>query len=271
MILRRIQKLILMLLTICSGLFPQWAIGDFDHSQLDALLGRNVVVLEEAHTTQVNYGAMSREREQLQSYLAQLSQVTNQEFESWQEAEQLAFLINAYNAWVIELVLTEFPDLDSIQDVGSIFRSPFARNFISLFGDTVSLDHIEHELIRGPDGFGEPRIHFAVNCASIGCPALRGEAYNAVDLEQQLDAATAMFLADPTRNGVDGNTLRVSKIFDWYEEDFEAGWRGTRSVSEFIALYAEQIGLAPDTIARLKANDLRVRYLRYDWSLNSTN
>lgn len=258
-------------MTAYCSLASPWAYGEFDHGGWDILLKRNVIVLEQGHATQVNYDAMLADREQLQTYLNQVSQVSKQKFVAWPKKEQLAFLINAYNAFTIELVLTEFPDLDSIRDLGWLFRSPFKRNFIPLFGESVSLDHIEHELIRGPNGYGEPRIHFAANCASIGCPALSREVYTGANLEQQLEQATVMFLSDPTRNRIEGNTLRVSKIFDWYEEDFESGWRGTDSVSEFIALYAEAIGLSAGTTVRLQANELRTRYLKYDWNLNSSD
>ena len=86
-------------------------------------------------------------------------------------------MINAYNAWTVEFILTKYPDLDSIKDLGSFFNSPWDKEFIPLLGKTVSLNDIEHGLIRGSDRYNDPRIHFAVNCASIGCPALREEAY----------------------------------------------------------------------------------------------
>ena len=271
MILRNTVKVVVTAMMTCCGLVSPMAQGEFNHSQWDELLKSHVVELGEGHATQIDYDGMLRERELLSVYLEQVSQVSSQSFEAWPQPEQLAFLINVYNAATVELILTEYPGLDSIKDLGSLFRSPFSRKFISLFDEAVSLDHIEHELIRGPDGFGDPRIHFAVNCASIGCPALSGEVYSGANLEQQLEEATAMFLGDSTRNRIEGNILRVSKIFDWYEEDFEQGWRGTESVSEFVALYAETIGLSADITARLQGNGFRVRYLRYDWNLNSTS
>lgn len=144
----------------------------------------------------------------------------------------MAFLINVYNAWAIELVLTSFPGLDSNQDLAWLIRSPCKISSIYLFAKTASLDHIAHELNRGPNGFGEPRIHFAVNCVSIGWPALHQEAFTGDKLERQLEEATVMFLFDQIRNRIEGNRLRILKIFDWYEEDFEFGWRGTESVND---------------------------------------
>jgi len=271
MILGNTIKVVVIAMMACCGLVSPMAQGEFDHSQWDDLLKSHVVELGEGHATQIDYDGMLREREPLGVYLEQVSQVSRQTFEVWPKIEQLAFLINVYNAATVELILTEYPRLDSIKDLGSLFRSPFSRKSISLFGELMSLNHIEHELIRGPNGFGDPRIHFAVNCASIGCPALSVEVYSRANLEQQLEKATAMFLADSTRNRIEGNILRVSKIFDWYEEDFEQGWRGTESVSEFVALYADVLGLTSDITARLQGNEFRIRYLRYDWNLNSTN
>ena len=256
-------------LLFCLCLVPA-VYAEFDHSLWDSLLSRNVVSLNQGLSTQVDYDAMLDERAQLQDYLGNLSKINKQDFDTWLETEQLAFLINAYNAWTLELVLTRYPELDSIKDLGSLFRSPFSIEFIPLFGETVSLDYIEHELIRGPDGYGDPRIHFAVNCASIGCPALRGEAYRGTDLEQQLEEATVLFLSDRSRNRMEGNNLLVSKIFDWYEEDFESGWRSAASVSEFLALFATALDLSPQTTARLQANDIRIRNLKYNWDLNRT-
>jgi len=271
MILRNTVKVIVIAMMACCGLVSLMAQGEFDHSQWDGLLKSHVVELGEGHATQIDYDGMLREREPLGIYLEQVSQVSRQTFEDWSKTVQLAFLINVYNAATVELILTEYPRLDSIKDLGSLFRSPFSRKFISLFGESVSLDHIEHELIRGPNGYDDPRIHFAVNCASIGCPALRGEVYSGTNLDQQLEEATAMFLADSTRNRIEGNIVRVSKIFDWYEEDFEQGWRGTETVSEFVALYADTLGLNADITTRLRGNEFRIRYLRYDWNLNSTS
>lgn len=103
-----------------------------------------------------------------------------------------------------------------------------------LLGKTRSLDDIEHGLIRGNGKYNDPRIHFAVNCASIGCPALREEAYNATDLESQLQEQTVRFLSDMTRNIAQDNTLSVSSIFKWYGDDFEQGFKGANTLQQFL-------------------------------------
>jgi len=248
---------------------PALAQQSFDHGLWQLLLERHVKLIDEGRASQVDYAGMAEDRQALDDYLQSLAGISEQAFSSWRDAEQLAFLINAYNAFTVELILTEYPNLESIRDLGSLFRSPWARRFIPLFGEQVSLDYIEHDLIRGPDGYGEPRIHFVVNCASIGCPALRQEVLVAEKLEQQLEEATRLFLADRSRNRLDGNTLRISEIFDWYEEDFEQGWRGTNSVGQFLVVYQQALGLSDSVVAKLEQDDFRIRHLNYDWSLNS--
>lgn len=240
----------------------------FDHGQWDGLLQRHVKVLGEGKASQVDYQGMQQARDELRAYLDALAAVSRDRYRQWDTAEQLAFLINAYNAWTVELILTGYPALDSIRDLGSLFRSPWSRRFVNLFGEQVSLDTLEHDLIRGPQGFGEPRIHFAVNCASIGCPALREEAYRGDRLDSQLEDATRRFLADSSRNRLDGGTLWISEIFDWYAEDFEQGWRGTFSVAQFLARYSDALQLSPAVTESLRRGEIRLRYLDYDWRLN---
>lgn len=119
----------------------------------------------------------------------------------------MAFLINAYNAATVALILTRYPELDSIKELGSLLRSPWKRRFVDLLGARRSLDDIEHELLREAPDFAEPRIHFAVNCASLGCPALRPEAYEAERLEAQLADQTRRFLRDRSRNRLADGSL----------------------------------------------------------------
>lgn len=261
------KKVLLLLLVFCSG--PALSAG-FDHTPWDGLLQRHVRVLEQGQATTVDYAGMARERAALQSYLKVMSEVNRADFDRWSLSEQLAFLINAYNAWTVELILGDWPDLDSIKDLGSLFRSPWSKDFIPLLGQTRSLDDVEHGLIRGSDRYRDPRIHFAVNCASIGCPALRAEAYRGELLEQQLEEQTRLFLADRSRNRKQGTTLQVSSIFKWYREDFEKGWKGYTDLAEFFAAYAEALDLSAAESRELVAGKWKIRYLSYDWDLNST-
>ena len=136
-----------------------------------------------------------------------------------------------------------------------------------------SLDDIEHGMIREKGIYNEPRIHFAVNCASIGCPALLNEAYTGAKLAQQLETVTRAFLADRTRNRYNVKTGRVeiSKIFDWYREDFESGWHGWHSLNQFLAHYADSLTDNTDAKKKLAAKSVKVSFLDYDWQLNGTN
>lgn len=243
-----------------------WA--QFDHSIWDGLLSRHVVEMDQGRKTRVNYTGMEQEREQLGDYLDSLAAVTRTRFDAWPLSEQLAFLINSYNAWTVELILTEYPQLDSIRDIGFLPGAAWRRKIVELFGSQVSLDTVEHEMIRGWDRFQDPRIHFAVNCAAIGCPALRSEAYSGDRLDMQLDSSARQFLADSDRNYLRDNSVYVSRIFDWYEEDFDRGWNGIDSVQEFLLRYADALDPTQSQIEALREASMRIRYLEYDWRLN---
>jgi hypothetical protein len=253
---------------LVAVLLSSLASAQFDHSMWDELLNANVIELREGRATQVDYDAMLSARTQLRGYLDKLATVAKDEFEQWSHAEQLAFLINAYNAWTVEFVLTEYPALDSIKDLGSLFSSPWSQNIVSLFGQQVSLDDIEHGMIRGWNRYNEPRIHFAVNCAAIGCPALAASAFTGENLESQLDLNTKRFLADDTRNYYQDGRFYLSKIFDWYEEDFEKGWGGYSSLAEFISAYQAPLDLPIDALQSIANGRMKVRYTDYDWGLN---
>lgn len=240
----------------------------FDHGQWDTLLKKYVRVVDGGVATQVDYNGMLADRAQLKTYLGNLATVEEVEFDSWPVDYQLAFLINVYNSWTVELILTGYPGLDSIKDLGSIFQSPWKKRFIPLFGQERSLDEIEHELIRGSGRYNDPRIHFAVNCASIGCPALRAEAYNGLELEQQLDEATSLFLKDRDRNRLDGQVLEISSIFKWYGEDFSKGWKGVSSLPAFLAEHAADLGIGESERKQLLKGEITIKFLSYDWKLN---
>lgn len=251
-------------------LLPVHALADFDHAEWDGLLREHVRVLDGGIATQVDYSGMAADRAVLKAYLAEAALVPRSTFDSWSSAAQLAFLINVYNASTVDVILEEYPDIDSIKNIGFLFSSAWNQEFASLFGEPVTLDEIEHDMIRGWGRYKEPRIHFAVNCAAIGCPALRGEAFVGDKLEMQLDDSTKKFLQDRSRNYFDNGRMYISSIFDWYEEDFEKGWGGANSVAEFLAAYATELDVDVATANKLRADDIRIRHLRYDWDLNDT-
>ncbi len=240
----------------------------FDHAGWDALLQRNVVLVRGGVASQVRYDGMARDHAALKAYLAGAAKVSRATFDGWSKPDQLAFLINVYNAATVELILTAYPKVKSIRDLGTLFQGPWAKPFVMLFGEAISLDAIEHGLIRGSGRYNDPRIHFAVNCASIGCPALGHAAFRGATLDAQLDAAARGFLGDRTRNRVEGDGVALSSIFKWYRGDFEKGWRGARTLPAFLALYADSLGLSPAAAATARAGTLRVRFLDYNWQLN---
>ena len=243
--------------------------ASFDHSRWDSLLSRHVRWIRAEQASAVDYRGMRAEADELEGYLRQVAAVERSAFESWDNNGQLAFLVNIYNAATVALIVENLGDIDSIRDIGSFFTSAWELERVALFGGRVTLDEIEHDMIRGWGRYNEPRIHFAVNCAAIGCPALQPNAYQGATLSNQLEHATQNFLADRSRNYLDGSRLRLSSIFKWYREDFESGWGGSDSLEQFVARYAQSLGLSPQQARQLEKGEMRIRFLSYDWGLNS--
>lgn len=259
-------------ITLLLMLTPPARAQSFDHGHAawTALLKKHVVVIDGGKASQLRYAAMAADHDALKTYLATLSSVTEPAFKGFNNAQQMAFLINAYNAWTVELILTRYPKLESIKDLGSLLQSPWKKKFIPLLGKTLSLDDIEQDMLRARGRYDDPRIHFAVNCASIGCPPLREEAYVAERLDAQLDAQAKRFLSDRDRNRWNPATqkIEVSKIFDWYSGDFQAGHRGITSANLFYARHAEQLADSASDRERIRSQRAAVSYLDYDWKLN---
>ena len=218
----------------------------------------------------VSYKGFLADRAALTKVLEEFSAVTKAQYDGFKKEEKLAFLMNAYNAFTIELILTKYPDLKSIRDLGSLVQKPWSKKFFKLLGEERHLDNIEHDIIRAPGAFDEPRIHVMVVCASIGCPALRPEAVLASKLEAQMEDSTKRFLKDRSRNRVNaaGTKLEVSKIFDWYKGDFEKGFKGVSSREVFFARYAESLSDDANIRQQIKDGKLPIGHLDYDWSLN---
>ena len=262
------------LLSASAGFTAQGLLAQpgFDHSHVDwtQLLKRHVLLLNDGKASQVRYAGMALDRAPLKRYLQSLSLVEQSAFETWPSSQQQAFLINAYNAFTVELILSRYPDLKSIKDLGSVFSSPWKLQWITLLGRKLSLDEIEHGLLRKPGAYDEPRVHFAVNCASVGCPMLREEAYVANRLEFQLSQQTQRFMSDRSRNRWNNPAARLelSKIFDWYGKDFRQGHKGIASLEAFAASHADLLADAPADRAQLRSRRFDIAFLDYDWSLN---
>lgn len=248
-----LRKLLLTFFVFCLSPIGLAKETGFDHShQAFTGLLQEVVVVQ-GHQSRVHYSKVLDRRADLEGYLIDLSQVTRSEFDSFAADQQLAFLINTYNSHQLKQVIDHYP-IESIKDVGSFFSSPWSKEFFTLFGEPASLDLVEHGLIRTL--FKEPRIHFAVNCASISCPPLMPEAFVGERLNEQLEAATHNFLKDTAANRLEGETLYLSKIFDWYSGDF------TEGVLTFVGKYR------PDWLAD---GEPKLDYTDYDWNLNEVD
>ena len=219
------------------------------HAQLTELLQKHV-----AANGKVNYKGIIRDSLQLNQYLKQLSD--NPPQKSWSREDQLAYWINAYNAFTLQLIIRHYP-LESIKDIGSKIKIPFVNTpwdikFIRIGKERFDLNNIEHDFLRGK--LKEPRIHFAIVCASVSCPKLLNEAYTANRIHQQLDEQARSFINDKSRNRVAANAAQLSQIFNWFRGDF------TRSgtLTEFINRYAS-----------VKINrNAKITYLNYNWHLN---
>lgn len=228
----------------------------FDHSAFDALLRKHV-----DGRGQVDYAGLRADRAKLRAYLDQLGRADWEKLKD--RKERFAFWINAYNACCLEGVLRTLPaDRREWRDYSVRKVSGFFDALaFKVSGEQVTLDHIEHKVLRVQ--FGDARLHFAIVCASIGCPHLRAEAYVAGKLDAQLDAQARAFVADPAKVKIDAGKrqLRVSKIFKWFGGDFE---KESGSVPRFLARFVSDERLA----RQLKQAKWDVGYLEYDWSLN---
>lgn len=219
-----------------------------DHHLYAQLLQRHV------HEGVVDYGGLKRQEALLDQYLDYLAGIDPDDLA---DKERFAFYANAYNAWTLKLILGHYPGIESIKDTGSFWESPWKKKMVRIDGGLLTLDEIEHDILRPQ--FQDPRVHFAINCAAKSCPPLYNIPFNGQDLDRQLDHTTRSFINDPARYRIDGNTLYVSRIFKWFGEDFDEDPIG------FFQKYAEG-----DLQSELqtRSQDLRVKFLDYDWSLN---
>ena len=231
------MRLLLFLLLLCfnSTLTAQKSI----HSLWSTALKEHVD--EAGH---VNYAKWKEDTILLDDYITSLEENPPAEF--WSRNDSLAYFINAYNAVTVKLILDHYP-LKSIRKLITPWR--FKR--FELEGEKISLNHIEHQILRK---MNEPRIHFAINCASASCPKLFNTAFYAHTMEEQLEEATTLFINDPLRNQLSKKEMAISRIFQWFASDFGS----KKERHSFIRKYATQ---------PIDKN-AKVRFLNYDWQLN---
>ncbi len=225
-----------------------------DHSSWNRLLA--AYIEEKQGLNYFRYSTVTpADREALESYLDMLQSIIVTELS---ERQQYAYWINHYNALTIKVILDHYP-VDSIRDISySLFsRGPWKEKLVTVEGMKLSLDDIEHEILRPV--FQDNRIHYAVNCASIGCPNLQATAFTADNLDDLLDVAANQYINHPRGVTIDGGKLIASSIFDWYAKDF--GDNDKQIIEHFIQ-YADT-GLAQELDAFKKINGYE-----YDWRLN---
>jgi len=241
-------------MVVLFGLFAVLTAGENAdlHKTWDTLLQKYV------KNGQVNYKGFARDVKLLDGYLEKLDKT---DVSSFSREEKLAFWINAYNAFTVKLILEHYP----VKSIRKISR-PWSRRIWKAAGDTLSLDDIEHKILRKE--LKEPRIHFAIVCASIGCPNLQSFAFGGARVNEQLGRAAAEFFSSRKHfyfeTGGDKVTIFISKIFSWFGEDF--GDKKEQRV-DFILRF---LGKA-DAEKIKKASSVRMKYLRYNWDLNESN
>ncbi len=202
----------------------------------------------------VNYKGIISEKAKFETYLTSLS--NNAPAANWTAKEKEAYWINVYNAFTVKLIIDHYP-VKNIKDIGPSIQIPFVntpwqKEFFKIGGKSMKLDAVEHDILRKQ--FNDPRVHFAIVCASMSCPKLRNESYEASTLDAQLDDQGRAFLSTKSKNLITPNKLQLSKYFTWYKKDFTK----SGSLIDFLNKYAP-----------VKINkDADISYLDYNWNLN---
>lgn len=248
------SALLLGLLLVAASGYAQQAEVDpqIIHAQWNSLLFKYV-----SPAGRVNYKGFIADRAKLESYLQIIRKTSPDAQASWTEADKKAFWINVYNAATVQTIAQYYP-IASMKDIriksflGSP-KSPWEKNLVNVGGQSYSLNAIENQILR--KRFHDPRIHFALVCASVSCPNLLGEAYDGAKLNKQLEAQTTRFINNPAKNQIAPDKVALSNVFDWYTTDFGGS---DQTVITFLNRYS-QVRIAPGT---------KLDYLPYDWNLN---
>ena len=249
---------------------------DHSHAVFNKLLKENVV------DAKVNYKGFIDSSVEFDNYLESLNNIDPKRFKSWTEKQKIAFWINAYNAFTIKAIIDHYPIKRSFTLVGifyapknSILQIPgvWKKLKFKAVGSEVTLDHIEHGILRKE--FNEPRIHAAINCASISCPDLRSEAYTAERLDAQLSDASSIFVNSKSKGVLidkESGKVRISKIFKWFGEDFYKNY-GSETFMLRSSKQNGSLGYIAEYIddnekKYILEGDYKLKYLPYDWGLN---
>ncbi len=249
-----------------SDLWERWAIHDessaetIDHSAWSDFLSQYRQIGDDG-IAQVSYGAVTPDdRAALDAYIDVLAGLA---ISSYTREQQFAYWVNLYNALTIRAVLDAYP-IESIRDVdispGLFASGPWDADLISIEGEDVTLNDIEHRIVRPI--WSDPRVHYVLNCASIGCPNLGERAFEADQLEQMLNDAARDYINSPHGARIEAGTLIASRIYDWFHEDFG---EGEEDIIAHFRRYAE-----PDLAEALMASE-NIDGYEYDWALNDAN
>lgn len=260
-------------LWFCVAPASSFAQPAFDHSMFDPVLAEFVTAAG------VDYSGLKRDRAEFDRYVRALGAVDARTFDRWPHAEQVAYLINAYNAYVLLGVIDNYPIRRSFRPTALVRPRNSIWQISGFFdgirrraaGRDLTLDDIEHRWLR--EILREPRVHFALVCAARSCPPLRREAYTAARLEAQLDDQARRFLTDPAANQLEprDGVIRLSSILNWFGEDFASfapasGYAGSTNERGVLAFTARYV---PPSVARqLREGGYTIEYLPYDWTLN---
>ena len=265
-------SVLLVLFLVTSGVLgaqspaviPMWNESDesnketIDHAAWQSILDAYLISDHPSGVSRFNYGALKDNAEGLKALRAYLIELTSIDPRSYSKKEQFAYWVNLYNALTVHVVTGRFP-VDSIKDIksGLIDYGPWNKELVTIVGTKVTLNHIEHGVLRPI--WKDPRIHYAVNCASIGCPNLCPEAYTAENSERLLEESSRIYINHPRGASIDEDELTVSSIYDWFKEDFGGTDEG---VLAHLKKYAN-----PQLAAELDGFTEFDDY--YDWALNA--
>ncbi|MEZ4905582.1 MAG: DUF547 domain-containing protein [Spirosomataceae bacterium] len=239
------------IISSCTATTPSSTAAPVDHTAWDKLVKKHVT-----DKGFVNYTNFKKDYDELKKYLDMLSDNAPNP-KTWSKEEQLAYWINAYNAFTVQLILDHYPGISSIKDIGSKIKIPFVSDawtvkFIKIGGKKMDLNNIEHGIVRKQ--FDEPRIHFALVCAAKSCPPLRNEAYTAANLDKQLDDQGRDFLNDKYKNDISKDKASITKIMSWYGGDFTQ----KMPIMDWINKYSS-VKISKDT---------PISSMDYNWELN---
>ena len=246
--IRKLLPILFFISVFCISFEVNSSEKNFDHQYKNY----GQILNDHVNNGKVDYLKLKKNANALNLVLVEFAAVSSEQFEGWDKNKQLAYLINLYNAATLDLIIDNYP-LVSIKDLDQ----PWDKKIVNLHGENISLNHLEHEIIR--KNYKEPRIHFALVCAAKGCPVLISDPYTGGKLESQLKGSTKLFLSESDKNKIDDTNklIIISPIFEWFAIDFE---EHSGSVVAFLAPYYSK-----------NSEDLKtyqIKYTNYDWSLN---